>query len=176
MANLPKFYRPSIEDPIDPLPRLFPLRERQAVALFENGQLGTDRATLMPGKSKKYVAFALENVIIPVSRELAFLGLDIPQIRVEASWMPAQPDYVPIESDVECTEGRLCISAFTTFYALICRAVNASTTAHRRYKDAFLGETIRITIDANLNAVRMRMHPDLAEAIQDSFNAWSSGR
>jgi hypothetical protein len=176
MTNFPKFFRPSVEAPLDRPDQLFPLNELQALALFESGTLGPDAATLAPGKSKKYVAAALENVIIPVSRELDFMGLGQVQIRVEASWMPAQPDYVPVKSDVECTEGRVCISAFATFYTLICRAVNASTTAHRRYKDAFCGESIRIVIDADANAVRMRMHPDLVDAIQDSFNAWSNGR
>lgn len=175
-ANFPKFYRPSVDAPLDRPDRLFPLHEQQALALFKNGSLGPDAATLAPGKTKRQVSAALERVIIPVSNELDFMGLGQVQIRVEASWMPAQPDYVPVKSDIDCTKGRIPLSAFTTFYALICRAVGASQKARDRYEDAFIGESIRIVIDADANAVRMRMHPDLADAIEDGFNAWANGR
>ena len=163
----------------DRVPAILPITDAAARKLFEIGQLGPSADTLASTpRAQEYVYKAVSQIILPVILEdLDFLGLDKPDIRILADWMPeidppAQTENLP----PLVTQGRVCISAFTTLFCLLCRATGASTTAHRRYKNAFAGERIHIIIDANRNAVRMHLSDDLQDALNDSLTCWAMGR
>lgn len=176
-SSFSEFYRPTVDAPIDGFPvHIFPLKERYAAAILESGYIKPNDPALTPNIGEEIVVYALEKLVIPVSERLAFLGLGLPQIRVKASWAHVQLNHVPVESDIECIDGRICLPAFCALYSLICCANGVSQKARERYEDAFIGETIRIEIDADANAVHLRMQSDLADALNDGFYAWSHGR
>ncbi|MHB1641967.1 MAG: hypothetical protein ACYCS8_04830 [Acidithiobacillus sp.] len=170
---------PRLEQVPDRLPTILPIPAAAGRKLFDNGQLGPSAETLASTpRSRDYVMFPVSRIILPVILEdLEFLGLAEPDIRIIADWMPeTDPPVQTGKLPPLVTQGRVCIAAFTTIFCLLCRATGASTTAHRRYKNAFVGERIHIVIDANRNAVRMHMSDDLRDALNDGFTCWARGR
>jgi len=162
----------------DQVPTILPMTPAAARALFNKGQLGPSAETLAATpRTQENVKAAVSQIILPVILEdLAFLGMDDPDIRIVADWMPETPEAPSGKLPPLATRGRVCLSAFTLLFCMLCRATGASTTAHRRYKDAFRGERIHIRIDADRNAVRMHLSRDLREALADGFACWAQGR
>lgn len=170
---------PRLERGPDRVPSILPIPEAAAQVMFDKGQLGPSTETLAATpRTQENVKIAVSRIILPVILEdLEFLGLDEPDIRILADWMPNSDDR-PISAELPplVTNGRVCLSAFTTIFCLLCRAAGASTTAHRRYKNAFPGERIHIIIDADRNDVRMYMSDDLRDALDDGYACWAQGR
>jgi hypothetical protein len=162
----------------DQVPTILPMTPAAAQALFNKGQLGPSAETLAATpRTQENVKTAVSCIILPVILEdLAFLGLDEPDIRVLAEWMPEVPAAPAGKLPPLVTHGRVCLSAFTTIFCLLCRATGASATAYRRYENAFGGERIHIVIDADHNAVKMYMAIDLRDALNDGFTCWAQGR
>ncbi len=169
---------PRIKQVPDRIPTILPIPEAAAQALFNKGLLGPSAETLTSTpRTQENVKMVVSRIILPVILEdLAFMGLDEPDIRIVADWMPEMPAVPAGKLPPLVTRGRVCLSAFTHLFCLLCRATGASTTAHRRYKDAFRGERIHIVIDADRNAVRMHLAPDLREALKDGYRCWAQGR
>lgn len=169
---------PRIKQVPDRIPTILPITPAAARALFAAGQLGPSAETLAATpRTQENVKLAVSRIIVPVILEdLAFMGLDEPDIRVIAAWMPEMPPVQAGKLPPLVTRGRVCLSAFTHLLCLLCRATGASTTAHRRYKNAFAGERIHIVIDADRNAVRMHLAPDLRDALKDGYRCWAQGR
>lgn len=170
---------PRLEQVPDRLPTILPIPAAAGQKLFDKGELGPDIETLAPTpRTREYVQFPVSRIILPlILEDLEFLGLAEPDIRIIADWMPETD--LPVRTEKLpplVTQGRVCLSAFTTIFCLLCRATGASTTAHRRYKNAFAGARIHIVIDANRNAVQMYMSDDLRDALNDSFTCWALGR
>lgn len=127
---------------------------------------------------KHEVQHVLKYAIFPLLfNDLGFLGLEKPDIRIRASWMPKVEEIPADDEDMPAvTEGRVQILPFVLVFAWICRMVGASTTAHRRYKNAFQGQRIRFVFDADNNDVQMYMTDELREALEDGYRAWFRGR
>ncbi len=169
---------PRIKQVPDRIPTILPIPEAAAQALFNKGLLGPSAETLTSTpRTQENVKMAVSRIIVPVILEdLAFLGLDEPDIRIVADWMPEMPAAPAGKLPPLVTHGRVCLSAFTHIFCLLCRATGASTTAHRRYKDAFYGERIHIVIDADHNAAQMYLSDNLRDALNDGLTCWAQGR
>ena len=174
-TDLPMGRPPRNDDP-PPVGSAFPITAAGAERL---------RTTLLPNVkdaplTKPELQEVVSRILLPVVfDDLGFLGLPEPDIRILARWMPEAPE--PGASGDECstsavTRGRVQILPFALAFATLCRTVGASTTAHRRYKDAFQGERIRIVLDADRNDAQMYMSDDLRDALNDGFACWAGGR
>lgn len=139
------------------------------------------RKTMLPSVkdaplSKPELQQVLARILLPVIfDDLGFMGMDAPDIRIIASWMPEIAEVVPVDLPV-VTRGRVQILPFSLAFATLCRTAGASTTAHRRYKGAFQGERIRIVLDADRNATKMYLSDDLRNALEEGWKAWMQGR
>lgn len=169
--------RPADANPLPAAP-LLPIPAAAGKTLFVGGLLGPDPDTLAPRpRTRDFVHKVVSKILLPVMlQDLAFLGLDDPDIRIIANWMPESDSPAAANLPPLVTQGRVCISAFATVFALLCRAAGASTTAHRRYKGAFAGERIHIVIHADSNSMKMYMSTDLRDALNDGYTCWAQGR
>lgn len=154
---------------------LLPFTKEQADALDAAGHLDPDCTHGRPSVSKEYLGEMLPRFLFPLNQKLSWLGLDDLDIRIRAAWMPEEayadrPDR-PLDA-VEYTED-MSISGFFVMFFLLCTTASSSTTAHRRFKGAFTGQCIHIWLDADQNRAHLWMQPDLAEALNTGFAAWT---
>lgn len=168
--------RPRNDDPL-PVDFIFPLTE-EAV---ENV-----RVTLLPqaedrALDKPVMKFLVSKALLPAADSLNFMGLDAPDIQIRADWMPKNQNRDHDDVEAECdarlvTQGRVQILPFFYVFSTLCRTVELSTTARRRYKHKFRGERIHILLDADQNAVCMYLSDALREALEVGWKAWMHGR
>ncbi len=80
------------------------------------------------------------------------------------------------EGELPCTLGQVPIPAFSAICCQIVAMVDKSTTAHRRYKNKFAGERIRLVFHPEYNHAEMFVSEDLAEALDESVKCYLQGR
>ncbi|BDB13351.1 hypothetical protein [Acidithiobacillus ferrooxidans] len=171
-TDLPMGRRPRNTDSL-PAEAVFPLTERGMKNLQD--MLQVKDAPL----SKRDVHDVVSRILLPIIfDDLGFLGMDDPDIRIVASWMPESDPEVNDDADSmpAVTQGRIQILPFSLAFATICRTFGASTTSHRRFKDAFEGERIRIVLDADRNDTQMYLSDDLLDALETGWKAWMRGQ
>lgn len=157
--------------------RLLPFNADQADVLDKNGQLGADLTHTHPSVSQAYLKTMIPMCLFPTLEHLNFMGMgrDNADIRIEASWMPEgvyadQPDR---PDDLREYTEDVSIAGFFALFFILCVTVDASTTAHRRFKGKFSDLRIFITLDADKNRAHLWMQPELAEALNTGFAAWT---
>lgn len=170
-TNLPMGRPPRNNLPL-PVESVFPMTADGAENLRKTMMPNTKDAPLTQQEAYAVVSRILLPVIFD---DLGFMGMDAPDIRIVAHWMPETAPAPRCRMPV-VTRGRVQILPFSLAFATLCRTAGASTTAHRRYKDAFAGERIHIAIDADRNAVRMYLADDLRDALDVGWKAWMQGR
>jgi len=105
-----------------------------------------------------------------------FMGLADPDIRVRGQGI--EDDYADDDEVLPpCVTGdqHVCLAGFVHVFAILCRLADASTSAHRRYKDRFLGERIHVRIDGWINSARCHMSDQVRDALNDSYLCWLHG-
>lgn len=170
-TNLPMGRPPRNNLPL-PVESVFPMTADGAENLRKTMMPNTKDAPLTQQEAYAVVSRILLPVIFD---DLGFMGMDAPDIRIVAHWMPETAPAPRCRMPV-VTRGRVQILPFSLAFATLCRTAGASTTAHRRYKGAFQGERIRIVLDADRNATKMYLSDDLRNALEEGWKAWMQGR
>lgn len=173
-----------LDTPIRNAPsRLLPFNGDQANVLNENGQLGADLTHTHDSVSQAYLKTMVPMCLFPALEHLRFMGIDRDSvsIQIEASWMPeggyadqpGRPD--DLREYREYTED-VSIAGFFALFFILCATIDASTTAHRRFKSKFSDQQIFIILDADKNRGHLFVTPELADAWDAGFEAWTRAK
>ncbi|MHB8225051.1 hypothetical protein [Acidithiobacillus sp.] len=81
-----------------------------------------------------------------------------------------------LDGEIPCTLGRIGLNAFGALFCTTVAMINKSTTAHRRYKNEFVGQRIRLIFHAEYDHVEMFADADLVAAMDDSVKHYLRGR
>ncbi|MHB1642160.1 MAG: hypothetical protein ACYCS8_05815 [Acidithiobacillus sp.] len=81
-----------------------------------------------------------------------------------------------MDGEIPCTLGRIGLNAFGALFCTTVAMINNSPTAHRRYKDEFVGQRIRLIFHAEYDHVEMFADADLVEAMNESVKHYLRGR
>ncbi|HQU01822.1 MAG TPA: hypothetical protein PLI12_05180, partial [Acetobacteraceae bacterium] len=80
------------------------------------------------------------------------------------------------DGELPATLGHVSLVAFAITIGTLCVMIDESTTAHRRYKDAFPGARIRLVFHAGYNHVEMFLPTETMEAMDESVRGFLRGR
>ena len=126
---------------------------------------------------RQEVREVIARILLPVIiDDLGFMGMDEPDIRIKAAWTSQADAAMDMGGLVLATEGRVPAAIFVLLFALVCRTCGASTAAHRRFKNRFVGERIHIVIDMEGDAVQMYLSQGLMDALNIGWASWMRGR
>lgn len=160
--------------------RLLPFNGDQANALDENGQLGADLTHAHSRVSQAYLKTMIPMCLFQALEHLNFMAMnrENADIQIQADWMPEgvyddQPDR---PDDLREYTEDVSIAGFFALFFILCVTVDASTTAHRRFKNKFSDQRVFIILDADKNRAHLWMDPKLADALNAGFEAWTRAK
>lgn len=186
-------------------PDALPVTEELCRKLYAASDLSFDAAAKKPIKKDRVRAY-LEHQILPaITKHLKFMGVEaLPKIQLVAPKAPTPDGIFPIryapyvapadlpvkdfdalldtaltnavEGELPCTLGQVPIPAFSALFCQIVAMADKSTTAHRRYKNKFAGEQIRLVFHLEYNHAEMFVSEDLTDALGVSVNAYLQGK
>ena len=183
----------------------FPITEDFARAVYERSGISYDADIERPMTSAG-IREALEKQILPALKHLRFMGINpMPEIHIIAPWSTTDnaglqtiryPEYAPMESllpeemddlldtaminagegELPGTLGHVTLNAFAESISTFLSMVGRSTTAHRRFKNAFPCRQVVLIFHAERNFVQMFLPFDVLKALDDSVKAFLNGR
>jgi len=147
----------------------------------------------------------IERQILPATKLFGFMGLEpLPKIGVVALWSKDNGGNTPmryplpfianeVEEDelnsmldtavinansgeVPMTLGHVPIPMFSEIFCIVARSVDQSTTAHRRFKNRFVGESLRFVFHPEYNHAELYVSPDLSQAIYEGMCGFAAGK
>jgi hypothetical protein len=147
----------------------------------------------------------IERQILPATRLFGFMGLEpLPKIGVVALWSkdsggnnpmrysrPILTDEVDDDEldslldtavinanpgEIPMTLGHVPIPMFSEIFCIVARSVDQSTTAHRRFKDRFAGESLRFVFHPEYNHAELYVSPELSQAIYEGMCGFAAGK
>jgi len=147
----------------------------------------------------------IERQILPAVKLFDFMGVEtLPQIGVVALWSkdsggnnpmhysrPFTADVVDDEDldgmldtatlnanrgEVPMTLGHVPIPMFSEIFCIVARSVDQSTTAHRRFKNRFVGESLRFVFHPDYNHAELFVSPELSQAIYEGMCGFAAGK
>jgi hypothetical protein len=187
--------RPATDRPIQP--EALPVTEEQCRKMYAAADLSFDAAAKKPIEKDRLRAYLEYQILPAIKKHLNFLGVDThPKIQVVAPWSSSTAGITPIryapsddfgtlldtslrnarEGELPCTVGQVPIAAFSSIFCHVAAMIDKSTTAHRRYKNRFTGEHIRLIFHPDYNHVEMFVPEDLADALGESAKCYLQGR
>jgi hypothetical protein len=204
LEDVPELARRPVDDSTLQ-PDALPITEDQCRKLYAACDLSFDAAARKSLKNDRVRAH-LEHQILPaLAKHLKFMGVEsIPKIQIVSpgGLMPGgispiryspyvAPGDMPSEDvdelldtaltnadegELPCTIGQVPIPAFSAIFCHIVAMADKSTTAHRRYKNKFSGERIRLVFHTEYNHAEMFVPEDLAKALDESVKCYLRGR
>jgi len=147
----------------------------------------------------------IERQILPAVKLFDFMGLEpLPRIGVVALWSrdsggnnpmrysrPFLTDDVDDDEldslldtaitnanrgEVPMTLGHVPIPMFSQIFCIVARSVDQSTTAHRRFKNRFIGESLRFVFHPEYNHAELFVSPELSQAIYEGMCGFAAGK
>jgi len=147
----------------------------------------------------------IERQILPATKLFGFMGLELlPRIGVVALWsrdsggnnplrypLPCLTDDVDEDElntmldtavinanpgEIPMTLGHVPIPMFSEIFCIVARSVDGSTTAHRRFKNRFVGESLRFVFHPEYNHAELFVSTDLSQAIYEGMCGFAAGK
>ncbi len=183
----------------------FPITEDFARSVYARAGVSYDADIGRPMTSTG-IREALEKQILPAMKHLRFMGINpMPEVHIIAPWSTTNnagirdiryPEYAPMESllpeemddlldtamtnagegELPGTLGHVTLNAFAEAFSTFLSMVGHSTTAHRRFKNAFPCRQVVLIFHAERNLVEMFLPFDVLKALDDSVKAFLNGR
>lgn len=183
----------------------FPITEDFARSVYKRSDFSYDADIGRPMTSTG-IREALEKQILPAMKHLRFMGINpMPEVHIIAPWSTTDnediqdiryTEYVPLESlfsdeiddlvetamtnagegELPGTLGHVTLNAFAESLSTFLSMVGRSTTAHRRFKNAFPCRQVVLIFHAERNHVEMFLPFDVLKAFDDSVKAFLNGR
>jgi hypothetical protein len=194
--------RPADNRPIQP--DALPITEEHCRRLYAASDLSY-AAAQKPIERDRLRAYLEYQIIPAIKKHLKFMGVEaLPKIQIVTPDAP-MPGAYPIrypassaaladmspedtdlaldialtnaaEGEIPCTFGHVPIPAFSAIFCHVAAMIDKSTTAHRRYKNRFTGERIRLVFHLEYNLAEMFVPYDFADALDESVKAYLRGK
>ena len=204
LEDVPELARRPVND-LAPQPDAVPVTEELCRKLYAASDLSFDAAQ-KPVKKDRVRAYLERQILPALAKHLKFMGVEaLPKIQIVAPMAPAPAGIFPIryapyvapadmpsedsinalldtaltnaaEGEIPCTLGQVPIAAFSALFCQLVAMVDKSTTAHRRYKNKFAGEHIRLVFHLEYNHAEMFVSEDLTEALDEGVKCYLQGR
>ena len=154
--------------------------------------------------SRDHLYTLLERQIRPAVKCFDFMGKPLPKVGVVAHWSKDTDGNVsmhyagPILTDdvdedelnamldtalinanrgeIPMTLGHVPIPLFAQIFCIVAQSVDQSTTAHRRFKNRFTGESLRFVFHPDYNHAELFVSPKLSQAIYESMCGFAAGK
>lgn len=205
MADLPPLPRLPVEETAGPHLDALPITEYMCRVVCAETGCPFDFLSRAP-MSKGRLRAHLERQILPaIKRHLAFMGVAaLPRIQVVGDGFPLPhgvsliryPAYVhpdglsddeftdwldisltnAAEGELPGTIGQVPIDLASALFCNTLAMVDASTTAHRRYKNKFSGAQIHLIFHLDYNHAEVFFPEDLLVALNDGAQCYLRGR